>query len=138
MSPYRLGKDFNIKKPRFSGITKHGCTQIIFYILTIHMINVGPTKVYLNSHNIRLKRIYTHSTLPIRCFVLTGESQGTPDKVVANCLLSLPFHSFLQHLSYPSCPLKRFSNGTDLASLDETGGSIPFWTAFGLFGFILM
>ena len=54
MSPYRLGKDFNIKKPRFSGITKHGCTQIIFYILTIQMVSVGPTKVYLNTHKIHL------------------------------------------------------------------------------------
>ena len=95
MSPYRLGKDFNIKKPRFSGITKHGCTQIIFYILTIQMVSVGPTKVYLNTHNIRLERIYIHSTLLIKCFMLTGESWGTPDKVVANYLLSLPIICFL-------------------------------------------
>ncbi len=33
MSPYRLEKKL-VKKPRMSGITKHGCTQNYINILT--------------------------------------------------------------------------------------------------------
>ena len=32
---YKTWKEFSIKKPRLSGITKHGCTHTIFYIIRI-------------------------------------------------------------------------------------------------------
>jgi len=60
-----------------SGKTKHGCTQTLFYIIIIQNIGVGPTKVDLNTHDIRLGRIYFHSTLFIRFFGLNAESLGT-------------------------------------------------------------
>ena len=40
----------------------------------------------------------------------------------------MPFHFFLQHWSYPSCPLNCSLNGIDLLSQDEKGGSIPLST----------
>ena len=42
-----------------------------FCIITIQTISVRPTKVDLNTHDIRLRQIYFHLTLLIRCFMLT-------------------------------------------------------------------
>ena len=70
-------KEFSNKKPRLSGKTLHGCTQTLCYIIIIQTISVGPTKVDLNKHDIRLGRIYFHSTLLIRSFGLTAASWGT-------------------------------------------------------------
>ena len=120
----------------------------IIYIDSIQTISVGPTRVDLYIHDIRLRRIYFHSNLLIRCSVLTAESWGIPDIRWPTKLLSLPldkchftpfsfgdiksvpfkvpFHSFLQHRYYPSCPLSSSLKGTDLISPNEKGGSIPY------------
>ena len=85
-----LRSDSSIKKPRLSGITKHGWTQTIFYIMTIQTITVRPTKFDLSAHDIRLGRIYFHLTLLIRCFVLTDDSWGILGIRWPTILLSLP------------------------------------------------
>ena len=40
------------------------------------MVSVGPTKVDLNPHRIRLSRIYFHLALMIKYFVRTGLVMG--------------------------------------------------------------
>ena len=59
-----------LEKNSVSGITKH--TNYI-YNITIQAVSVGPTKVYLNTQDIRLRRIYFRSTLLIRYFVRTDK-----------------------------------------------------------------
>ena len=60
-------KDIEIRKPEFVANT-----QFFYFTFTIEMIIIGPTyKVDLNTHSIRLGRIYFYWTLLIRCFVLT-------------------------------------------------------------------
>ena len=54
------------------------------YIIKIQTITVGPTKVDLNTHDIRLGQIYFHLTLLIRYFVLTDEVLGDPGDKMAN------------------------------------------------------
>ena len=94
---------------------KHGC----IYIITIQTISFGPPKVDLNTHDIRLGRIYFHSTLLIRWFILSGESWGTPGiRWPAICVLywqdNCRFTPFSSIDLYPSCPLNRSLNGTNL------------------------
>ena len=153
-------KEFRIKKPILNGLTKHGCTQKIVYIITIKTISFGPIKVDKNNYNICLWRIDFHLTLLIRCFLPTGKSWRTPvtrwPTICFLCSQSAFFDGKINAVSLlspainPSCSSIR----TDLVSLDEkedpclptllcikgckhTWGSILFWTESGLFGFDL-
>ena len=55
------------------------------------MISVGPTKVDLNTHDIRLGQKYFHSTLLLRyLFELTAKSWGIPGIRWPTILLSFP------------------------------------------------
>ena len=157
-------KEFSIKKPRSNGITKHGCTQNIVYIITIKTISFGPIKVEKNNYNICLWRIDFYLTLLIRWFLPTGKSWRTPvtrwPTICFLCSQSAFFDGKINAVSLfslainPSCPLSCSWIRTDLVSLDERGdpcpptllcvkgckhtwGSILFWTESGLFGFDL-
>ena len=87
------------------------------YIITIQTISVGPTKVDLNTQDIRLGRIYFHLSLQMlyaNCWDL-----GNPGDKMADDLRSSNAFSRFTPFSYTSCPLNPSLNGTDLLSLDD-------------------
>ena len=112
-----------------------GAHNSYIYIITIQTINARSTKVDLNSHNISPgSNIFPFDSsdqiLRADCQVL-----GLPEIRWLMILISLParqmpFHFFLQHGSYPSCPLNCSLNRSKLISPDDK--IIPFWTGSGL------